>query len=147
MSELYNVCVCGRKISVNRSICMNCQDAIDGIVPEQEDPVDQFKAEAKKIVKENISKYLTETGQDDIVFTNPVDSTFKLYKKTRIRTDKANFSGGACKFIYDALVELSILVDDNDDWILTEQLLETEHDKENPRVVLTFKERINDEHI
>lgn len=102
---------------------------------------------AKKLVKGNIEKYLTESGQDGIIFTKPVDVTFKLYKKTRIRTDKANFSGGACKFIYDALVELSVLVDDNDDWILTEHLLETEHDKDNPRVVLTFKEREGNEHI
>lgn len=103
---------------------------------------------AKRVVKENIANYLTETNQNDIIYTKPVDVTFKLFKKTRIRTDKSNFSGGACKFIYDALVELSVLVDDNDDWILTETLLETEHDKDNPRVVITFKERINDsEHI
>ena len=95
---------------------------------------------AKKVVKENVQRYLEETNQSHIKFDKPVHATFKMYKPTRRKTDKSNFSAGGCKFIYDALVELGHLVDDNDDWIKTELLEETVHDRDNPRIVLTFTE-------
>ena len=97
--------------------------------------------QAKKLFKEIVEKILKETGQRDIRFTKPVDVTAKLYKQSNRRSDKHNFIAANTKFLYDALTELGVLVDDNDDYIKIEILEETEVDKNNPRVSYTFKER------
>lgn len=99
----------------------------------------QYSA-AKKQVKENIERYLKETKQDKIKFKNKVKVTFTVYKPTKRRTDKSNFYSGASKLIYDALVELGTLVDDNDDFIGTEFLNETVHCKDNPRLEFIVEE-------
>ena len=97
--------------------------------------------QCKKIAKDNIEKYLKDTGQFGIMFTNPVDVTFKFYKGSNRRLDKSNVYAVATKYFYDALVELGILQDDNDDYIKNEVMLETEYDKENSRIELTLTER------
>ena len=43
------------------------------------------------------------------------------------------------KFLLDALSELGVWVDDNDDYVKTETILPTEHDKDNARVEVTLK--------
>ena len=97
--------------------------------------------QCKKIAKDNIENYLKDTGQSGIIFTQPVDTTFKLYKESKRKVDKSNVYAVATKYFYDALVELGILQDDNDEFIKEEVMLETEYDKNNPRIVMTFKER------
>lgn len=100
----------------------------------------QENHQCKQIVKENVKKYLEHTGQIDTKFTRPVTVTFKHCKPTKRKSDKSNVFTVATKYIYDALVELEILQDDNDDFIKVETLLETELDRENPRIILTFTE-------
>lgn len=101
----------------------------------------QESNQAKKLFKEIVEKILIETGQRDIKFTKPVDVTAKLYKQSKRRSDKHNFIAANTKFLYDALTELGILIDDNDEYVKIEVLEETEVDKENPRVSYTFTER------
>ena len=100
----------------------------------------QVNNQCKTIAKANVLKYLEETGQTGITFDNPVDVYVKVYKKTRGRLDKGNVFAVATKYFYDALVDLEVLPDDNDDFIKYEVLQPTEIDKENPRIVLTIKE-------
>lgn len=97
--------------------------------------------QAKVLFKELVKKLLEDSGQIDIKFENPVDVTAKLYKQSRRRSDKHNFISVNTKFLYDALTELGVLVDDNDDYIKIEVLEETEVDKDNPRVSYVFTER------
>jgi hypothetical protein len=96
---------------------------------------------AKKLFKEEIRKILVDTGQAHIKFANPVDVTAKLYKQSNRRSDKSNFIAANTKFLYDALTELGVLVDDNDLYIKVEVMQETEVDKNNPRVSYVFTER------
>jgi len=91
-------------------------------------------------VKEETRRYLEETGQGDIRFSSQVEATFQVFKKTKRKMDKGNVYSVVTKYVYDALVELGVIVDDNDDYLKTEVILPTIHDKANPRVVLTFKE-------
>lgn len=97
--------------------------------------------QAKKLFKEIVQEILKETKQDNIKFDKPVDVTAKLYKQSRRRSDKHNFIAANTKFLYDALTELGVITDDNDDFIKIEVLQETEVDKDNPRVSYTFTER------
>lgn len=101
----------------------------------------QESNQAKKLFKELVKQILIDTKQDQIKFTKPVDVTAKLYKQSRRRSDKHNFIAANTKFLYDALTELGVLIDDNDDYVKIEVLEETEVDKENPRVSYTFTER------
>lgn len=101
----------------------------------------QESNQAKKLFKELVKQLLKDTGQEHIKFTKPVDVTAKLYKQSRRRSDKHNFIAANTKFLYDALTELGVLIDDNDDYVKIEVLEETEVDKENPRVSYTFTER------
>ncbi|QDP60410.1 MAG: putative crossover junction endodeoxyribonuclease [Prokaryotic dsDNA virus sp.] len=96
---------------------------------------------AKKLFKDMVEQILKDTGQDHIKFTKPVDVTAKLYKQSRRRSDKHNFIAANTKFLYDALTELGVLIDDNDDYVKMEVLHETEVDKDNPRVSYVFTER------
>ena len=97
------------------------------------------KNNVKKQVKEYVRQYLEETGQDKIHFTEPVKVTFKYYKKTAIRTDTSNFFAVGSKFVYDALVELGVLPDDDSEFIVHEQQLQTVKDASHPRMEFLFK--------
>ena len=101
----------------------------------------QEQNQAKKLFKEYVKKYLEDSEQIDVKFEKPVDVTAKLYKQSNRRSDKHNFISVSTKYLYDALTELGVLVDDNDSFIKIEVLEETEVDKENPRVSYTFTER------
>lgn len=100
----------------------------------------QVNNQCKQIAKENIKRYLQETGQDHIRFTGQVNTTFQLFKPSKRKGDKSNVYSVATKYFYDALVELGIIPDDNDDIIKQEILLPTELDRENPRIVITVEE-------
>ena len=103
----------------------------------------QEQNQAKKLFKEYVKRYLEDSGQINIKFEKPVDVTAKLYKQSNRRTDKHNFISVSTKYLYDALTELGVLVDDNDSFIKIEVLEETEVDKENPRILYNFTERSN----
>jgi Holliday junction resolvase RusA-like endonuclease len=90
--------------------------------------------------KENVLKYISESGQSHIIFDKPVNLTFQLFKPTKRRTDKSNFSAVHLKNALDSIVELGILPDDNDDWIIEEHSFRTIHDKVNPRVEIILTE-------
>ena len=62
-------------------------------------------------------------------------------KPTKRKLDKSNVYAVTVKYIYDALTELGVWVDDNDEYIKDEKLLETIHDKDNPRIVIKVTER------
>lgn len=96
--------------------------------------------QAKKIAKENVKQYLKDTGQDSIRFTKPVKVSFQFTKPSKRIMDKSNVFAVASKYLYDALVELKILPDDNDEWIKKELLKETKYEKGVSEIVLIFTE-------
>jgi len=96
--------------------------------------------DSKIITKANVAKYIKDTKQTKVIFDKPVTATFRVYKGTRRLMDKGNFYAIATKYIYDAIVELGHIPDDNDEWILSERLLETVYDKGNQRVEIIFTE-------
>ena len=67
----------------------------------------------------------------------PVTVCYQVFKPTRL--DKMNVVAITSKFLLDALSELGVWVDDNDDYVKTETILPTEHDKDNARVEVTLK--------
>lgn len=69
----------------------------------------------------------------------PVTVCYQVFKPTRRRLDKMNVVAITSKFLLDALSELGVWVDDNDDYVKTEIILPTEHDKDNARVEVTLK--------
>ena len=91
----------------------------------------------KKLYKQIMMEQIKECPK----FDKPVKVEFKLIKSSRRRTDKSNFFSVISKFLYDALVEEGKLVDDNDDFILTETLLPTEYEKSDYNIaIITFIE-------
>jgi hypothetical protein len=100
----------------------------------------QVNNEAKKIAKQNVKEYLRRTCQDGLRFTKPVDVTFHYTKPTKRIMDKSNVFAVASKYLYDALVELNILVDDNDEFIHHEILQPTTYEKGVSEITLTFTE-------
>ena len=95
--------------------------------------------DSKKLYKQLIKEQLEASGDINIRLYQ-VEVQFQLFKGSARRTDKSNFYAVQAKFLYDALVELEILVDDNDKFILTEVLLPTKIDRENPRAEFIFTE-------
>lgn len=96
--------------------------------------------QCKKVAKENVAKYLEYTGQDTIKFTKPVDVTFQFTKPTRRKMDKGNVFSVAQKYLYDALVSLGVLEDDNDDYIHYEVLEPTKYEKGVSNIRMVFTE-------
>lgn len=89
----------------------------------------------KKSFKSNIESQLKK----GLVIETPVTVTYKLYKESARKSDKMNFISITSKFLLDALVELGVIEDDNDDFIKDEIILPTEIDRENPRVEVIIK--------
>lgn len=89
----------------------------------------------KKAFHEDVKEQL-----EKIRFDHPVEVTFQLFKGSKRRTDKQNFSSVLSKFLYDSMTTYGCWEDDNDDQIKTETLLPTEIDKENPRAEFVFTE-------
>lgn len=75
-----------------------------------------------------------------VAFDKPVNVEFTLFKGSRRRTDKQNFSSVLSKFLYDSMTTCGCWEDDNDEFIKTEILLPTQIDKENPRAEFIFTE-------
>lgn len=89
----------------------------------------------KKLFHEQI-KHLFE----DIKFEKPITVTWRLYKKTKARSDKSNVYAVQSKFVFDTMTEMGCFPDDNDDYIKSELQLPTRHDKDNPRCTFIFEE-------
>jgi len=96
--------------------------------------------QAKGIFHEIVKDYLEKTKQTDVVFEGQVYVEMKVFKASNRRLDKQNVTSIATKYLYDSLVSLGILPDDNDNIIQDEHIFPTEVDRENPRVVFTFYE-------
>jgi len=97
-------------------------------------------SKVKGLVKDQVEKYLIETKQDKMQFNKPVRVCFQYFKRTAIRTDTSNFFAVGAKFVYDALVELGVIPDDDSEFIVYEEQLKTIKDKEHPRMVFKFEE-------
>lgn len=69
----------------------------------------------------------------------PVEVTYQVFKPTRRRLDKMNVASITSKFLLDAMSDLGVWEDDNDDFVKTEIILPTIHDKGNERVEVIFK--------
>ena len=66
--------------------------------------------------------------------------SFRLFKKTRRKTDKANILSIVEKFFCDALTHYNCIPDDDDEVIIEQRYLRTEHDPVLPRVEITIWE-------
>lgn len=104
----------------------------------------QVMNQSKVIFKKIVEHILEETNQSNVKFDRPVEISWKIYKPTNRRLDKHNCISVIEKFTMDALVELGILEDDNDDFVKTEILLPTELDRKNPRCVMIMSEVDNE---
>ena len=91
-------------------------------------------AEVKRFYKEVVKPQLE--GKE---LQTPVEVTYQVFKPTRRRLDKMNVVAITSKFLLDAMSELGVWEDDNDDYVKTETILPTVHDKENERVVVIFR--------
>ena len=88
----------------------------------------------KKLVAESISDQI-----EGIELETPVTVTYRVYKPTRRRLDKMNVVAITSKFVLDALSEAGVWEDDNDNFVKTETILPTIHDKDNERVEIVFE--------
>ena len=75
-----------------------------------------------------------------IVLTSPIQITFRYYKGTKRRSDKANTLSIVEKFFCDALVHFACIKDDNDEFIKDTHYLSTIYDKNNARVEIEIQE-------
>lgn len=97
----------------------------------------------KGVVSNNIKKAFHLAIEDQlngVTFSNPVEVEFTLFKGSRRRTDKQNFSSVLSKFLYDSMTTCGCWEDDNDEQIKTEILLPTQIDKDDPRAEFVFRE-------
>ena len=90
--------------------------------------------EVKRLYKELIAPQV-----EGIRLKTPVSCTVQIFKPTRRILDKHNVDSITRKFLFDALTELGVWEDDNDEFIKIEKTLPTIHDKGNERVEVTFK--------
>jgi Holliday junction resolvase RusA-like endonuclease len=72
--------------------------------------------------------------------TTPVEITYKVYKPTKRILDKMNVVSVVSKYLLDSITEYKWWEDDNDNFVKTEIILPTEHDKDNPRVEIIITE-------
>ncbi len=100
--------------------------------------------QCKKLHARAIEKYLMDScvswDTTAYYFNGPVNVTFQYFKPSKRISDKSNIYSVHSKYVYDALTNLGIWEDDNDDQIKEELLLPTIYDKANPRVEFVFTE-------
>lgn len=104
-----------------------------------------LEAECKKQYKKEMMDQLKKCPK----FDNPVDITFKLKRKlnkdgskSKVKCDKHNVYTIIVKYLYDAMSEVGLWEDDNDDIIKTEVLLPTEYIQSDENIVeITIKEK------
>jgi Holliday junction resolvase RusA-like endonuclease len=82
---------------------------------------------------------LVRTQLEGKQLETPVEVSYQVFKPTKRRLDKMNVASITSKFLLDAMSDLGVWEDDNDDFVKTETILPTVHDKGNERVVVRFK--------
>tara|TARA_R110000851_G_scaffold45134_2_gene110701 strand:- start:169 stop:597 length:429 start_codon:yes stop_codon:yes gene_type:complete len=103
-----------------------------------------LESECKKQYKQEMLKQLKACPK----FDGEVEVTFKMKRKlnkngsrSKVECDKHNVYTIIVKYLYDAMTEVGIWKDDNDDIIKTETLLPTEYIKgDNNIIEITFTE-------
>jgi Holliday junction resolvase RusA-like endonuclease len=83
-------------------------------------------------------KELMTPQLEGVGLQTPVTVVVQVFKPTRRILDKHNVDSIVKKFLYDAMTELGVWEDDNDDFVYDELTLPTIHDKLDPRVEVTF---------
>ena len=91
----------------------------------------------KKRYKELVKQQVVALDMQPV---NKIKIYYKLFKPTKARYDKFNFAFVASKFFLDALVDLDMLPDDNDDFVKKETILPSEYDKNNGRIEIKIME-------
>lgn len=89
-----------------------------------------------------IKKLYTEIVKDQLEgfeIETPVVVSYQVFKPTRRRLDKMNVCAMTSKYLLDAVSTYGCWEDDSDDYVKTETLLPTIHDKNNPRVEVIFR--------
>jgi len=94
-------------------------------------------------LKKKYAELLHEKLPNDIVFKNPIELTFILWKKDKRRIDRANPLSIHEKFFCDALVTYGAIPDDNDNFIVATHYYTGGIDKKNPRVEIIVHETIS----
>lgn len=94
----------------------------------------QESNKVKKLLGEAIASQI-----EGKVLETPVEITYQVFKPTKRRLDKMNVVAVTSKFVLDALSEAGVWEDDNDNFVKTEIVLPTVHDKDNERVEVTFR--------
>tara|TARA_R110000851_G_scaffold10268_7_gene37214 strand:+ start:204 stop:572 length:369 start_codon:yes stop_codon:yes gene_type:complete len=84
-------------------------------------------------------KFMVRDQLKGIELETPVEITYQIFKPRKNRLDKMNLLSIQSKYLLDALSEYEVWPDDNDEYVKTETLLPTLHDKDNPRVEVVFK--------
>lgn len=92
------------------------------------------KNAVKKLYLEHMRKQL-----EGVVLQTPVEVEYTVYKPTMRILDKMNVVSVTSKFLLDAMTELGVWPDDNDDYVKTETIHPTQLDRKNERVVVTFR--------
>jgi Holliday junction resolvase RusA-like endonuclease len=75
-----------------------------------------------------------------IVLNPPITLSFRYYKPTRRKTDKANVLSIVEKFFCDSMISAGCITDDDDTIILEQRYLPTIYDKGNGRVEIVIRE-------
>jgi len=96
---------------------------------------------AKRVYKDTMKEQILGLPKMERVFI-----TYKLFPKTKRRTDIGNVISIHKKFLEDALVELKILPDDSYEYIIGSTEMFVEVDPANPRVEIYITE-VNSEHL
>ncbi len=95
---------------------------------------------AKKQFKEDVIAQFP-----DKKIQTPVEITYKVFKPTKRRLDKMNVVSIMSKYLLDAITEVGLWPDDDDENVKTETILPTEYDKGNGRCEIIIKTIEDDE--
>lgn len=88
----------------------------------------------KVMFKEHMASQL-----EGVVLETPVKVRIQVYKPTKRILDKGNVYGMSAKYLYDAMTEFGCWEDDNDDFVKSELLMPSIHDKGKGRIEFEFK--------
>jgi Holliday junction resolvase RusA-like endonuclease len=85
-------------------------------------------------------KELMKSQLDGVKINTPLKLTFKLFKSSNRRSDRANVLSIHEKFFCDAMVEFKCIPDDNDKYIVETSYISGGVDRKNPRVEIHIEE-------
>lgn len=86
-------------------------------------------------IKRKLKLILKEQLKECPIFDKPVKIDFKIYSCSKTLKDKSNFFSVTTKLLYDYLTKDKKWIDDNDDYIKTETLHETEYKKSDNNII------------